>query len=311
MIGRASPPARDHTSARGAVLAAALLFSTGGAAIKATALDGWTVAGLRSGIAVVAFLALLPAARRAWSLRTLAVGLAYGVTLVSFVLANKLTTSANVIFLQSTGPLYIVILAPWLLGERIRRADVWFMSTLAVGLALFFVTTTPAQASAPQPLLGNVIAAASGFTWALTVIGLRWLARAHESGHAALGATTLGNLMVFAVCAGRGLDVSALQSTDVFVVVYLGVFQLGLSYVLLTSAIRHVPAVEASLLLLVEPAFNPVWAWLVHGERPGAWALAGGAIILSATAAKALLDARAARRLIPSGRVESPGTPRR
>lgn len=311
MTHRPSAHATDHVSPRVAVLGAALLFSTGGAAIKATTLDGWTVAGLRSGIAVVAFLVLLPRARRAWNLRTAAVGLAYGATLISFVLATKLTTSANAIFLQSTGPLYIVILAPWLLGERIRRADIWFLSTLAFGLSVFFVTATPAQASAPQPLLGNLIAAGSGLGWALTVIGLRWLARESESGHAALSATTLGNLMVVAVCAMRGLEVGTMQPIDYVVVAYLGVFQLGLAYVLLTTAIRHVPAVEASLLLLVEPALNPLWAWLVHQERPGPWPLVGGAVILSATAAKALLDARATRRLIPSGRSEATGSPGR
>jgi drug/metabolite transporter, DME family len=82
-------------------------------------------------------------------------------------------------------------------------------------------------------------------------------------------------------------------AADWLVIVYLGVFQIGLAYVFMTSAIRHVPALEAATLLLVEPALNPIWAWLAHGERPSAWAIAGGALILGATLVKTWWDARA------------------
>lgn len=69
-------------------------------------------------------------------------------------------------------------------------------------------------------------------------------------------------------------------------------FQIALAYVLVTSAISHIPALEASVILLIEPALNPVWAWLVHGEVPGVWAMAGGAIILVATTAKSWTERR-------------------
>lgn len=276
--------------ARLSILGAALLFSTGGAAVKATALDGWQVAGWRSGIASVAFLLLFPAARRRWTVRTVLVGIVYGATLVSYVLANKQTTAASAIFLQSTGPLYITLLAPWLLREPIRRQDVGFMVVLGAALSVFFVTTTPVQASAPDPALGNLLGAISGVGWALTVTGLRWLGRGPDGAEAALSATTAGNVLVFLCCAPLAFRIGPAGPTDYLVVAYLGLFQLGLAYVLLTSAIRHVPALQASLLLLVEPALNPVWSWLVHGEQPGRWAIIAGSIILTTTAAKAYLD---------------------
>ena len=103
-------------------------------------------------------------------------GLAYAATLISFVTANKLTTSANAIFLQSTAPLYIVLLAPWLLRERVARRDLLFMAAIGAGLAMFFVGETAAVASAPNPSAGNAVAALSGVFWALTMMGLRWLA---------------------------------------------------------------------------------------------------------------------------------------
>ena len=74
--------------------------------------------------------------------------------------------------------------------------------------------------------------------------------------------------------------------------VYLGVFQIGLAYVCLSGAIRRLPALEISLLLLIEPVLNPVWTWAVRGESPGGWTLSGGAVIVGATAAKVFMDAR-------------------
>jgi drug/metabolite transporter, DME family len=116
------------------LVAAALLFSTGGAAIKAIPFTSWQVAALRSGIAAATLALFAPAARRRWSWRTPVVGLAYASTLILFVLANKLTTSANAIFLQSTAPLYLLILSPLLLQERIAREDLLVMLLVGGGL---------------------------------------------------------------------------------------------------------------------------------------------------------------------------------
>ena len=108
------------------LLAAAVLFSTGGAAIKATSLTGWQIASFRAGVAAAVLLALIPGSRTGWSWRAALVGIAYASMLVLFVLATKLTTAADAIFLQSTAPLYLLLLSPWLLHERIQRADVFF-----------------------------------------------------------------------------------------------------------------------------------------------------------------------------------------
>src|SRR5688500_15647594 len=111
----------DRTMARLQVLAAALLFSTGGAAVKATTLTAWQVAGFRSGIAALAVFLLVPAARRGWTWHVVPVGVAYAATLVLFVTANKLTTAANAIFLQASAPLYMLAFGPLLLREPVRQ----------------------------------------------------------------------------------------------------------------------------------------------------------------------------------------------
>ena len=164
--------------ARLMVLAAAVLFSTGGAAIKATSLSGWQVASFRSGFAALALLAFLPRSRRLPTSPMWLVGVVYAATLVLFVTATKLTTSANAIFLQDTSPLYVLLLSPFVLGERVRRADVLFMLALAAGLLAFFLGHHQPLDTAPNPFLGDLVAAASGVTWAATIIGLRWLGHA-------------------------------------------------------------------------------------------------------------------------------------
>ncbi len=264
------------------LLAAAALFSTGGAAIKATSLSGWQVACFRSAVAAAAIFLLLAPARRNWSWRAPAVGCAYASTLVLYVLANKLTTAANAIFLQDTAPLYLLLVGPWLLQEPIRRRDLALMLALAAGAALVFAGQQAPQRTAPDPLRGNVVALASGVGWALTLAGLRWLG-GKDTG---LTAVVAGNLFAFLACLPQALPVEAASGRDWLIVAYLGIFQIGLAYVFLTRGMRGVPAFEASLLLLAEPALNPLWSWWCNGERPANLALAGGALILAATAAR-------------------------
>jgi DME family drug/metabolite transporter len=289
---------RDTTTHRLQLLGAALLFSTGGAAIKATTLTSWQVAGFRSAIAAAAVFLLVPAARRGWTWHVLPVGVAYASTLVLFVTANKLTTSANAIFLQSTAPLYMLIFGPLLLREAVSRRDLAFMAPVALGLGLFFVGSEAPSGTARDPALGNVLAAASGVAWALTLVGLRWLGNRRGGEGSALPTVVAGNLIAFLACLPAALPVVGAGPADWAAVGYLGVFQIGAAYLLLTAGIRHVPALEASVLLMLEPALNPVWAWLVHGERPGSWSIAGGVLILGATLLRTASDARATAKAV-------------
>jgi drug/metabolite transporter (DMT)-like permease len=159
------------------ILGAALLFSTGGAAVKASSLTNWQLACFRSGVAALVLLLFMPSWRGFWHPRCLLVGVAYGATMILYVTGNKLTTAANVIFLQATAPVYLLFLGPRLLGERVERRDLFFTAALAIGMALFFVGSEAPQTTAPAPLAGNVVGALAGLSWALTILGLRWLGR--------------------------------------------------------------------------------------------------------------------------------------
>lgn len=280
---------RSATWARAELLAAAALFSSGGAIIKSIGPGGLPVVLGRSALAAIALLLLVPASRRGWNRSILPVSAAYAVTMLLFVVSNKLTTAASTVFLQSTAPIYVLLLSPWLLQERISRRDVAFMIALAVGLAFFFARAESPMETAPRPVLGNFLAVLSGVTWAGLVMGLRHLARrSPDSGGGAPAAVVTGNLLACFVClpwAGPLLEASA---RDWALLAYLGVFQIGAAYFLLMRGVARVHALESSLLLLLEPVLSPVWAWSVHGETVSWGTLAGGAIILAASIAHIL-----------------------
>ena len=279
-------------SPRSKIIAAAVLFSTGGAAIKFCSFGAWQLAAFRATIAMITILVVLPEARRGWTWRTVVVGIAYAATTLLYVQANKHTTAASAIFLQATSPLFILALAPLLLHEHATRRDLWQMAIMGVGFGVFFLGMDQPSATAPNPALGNVLAAICAVTWGFTVIGYRWLA---GRGSSVAAAAVSGNLTAALIAFGMAQPLVAGRPVDWGVILFLGVCQLGIPYLFLARAVPRVRAIEVSLFLLIEPVLNPIWAWLVHGETPGLATLAGGGVILGATVVRGLLDARMAR----------------
>ena len=262
------------------LLAAAALWSTAGAGMKLCGLSALQIAGARSLIAGLFLLAVVREARRRPTPRMALAAAAYAGTVILFVLANKLTTAANAIFIQDTAPLWVLFFSAWLLHERPGRGELLAIPVYGAGLGLFFLD----ELSAGQ-LTGNLVALASGFTFALLIVGMR-LAR--EDGKAALA---LGNLVAAALALPFWGYGPAPRAVDLAIVAYLGVFQLGLAYVCFGRGIEHVPALETSLLVLLEPVLNPIWTFLLAGERPGPWALVGGAVVVAATVWRTLAAA--------------------
>jgi drug/metabolite transporter (DMT)-like permease len=284
------------------VLAAAVLFSTGGAGIKAAAFTGVQVSALRSGIAALVLLVLLKALSRrsagekaerlVLSPAMLATGVVYAATLTLFVLSTKLTTAANAIFLQATAPLYLLLLGPLVLHERFRGRDVGFLAGVAAGLVLCVIGQPVPTMTAPDPVTGNTLAVVCSITLALTLLGLRYVQRGRAQTSAGLTAVTLGNLFACLAALPFAWPLPSASAGEWATIAYLGICQIGVAYIFLTSAIRVLPALEVSLLLLIEPVLNPIWTWMIRGEHPGAFTIAGGVIIIAATAIKSVYDAR-------------------
>lgn len=254
------------------VLLAAVLWSTSGAAIKLCHLSGPQIASARSAVAALAILVLVPASRRWPSRKAWWVGAAYAATVGLYALANKLTTAANAIFLQDTAPLWVMLVSLVWLKQRPSRAELVAAPVFGLGLALLFV-----EDLAPGQALGNGLALAAGVAFALTIVGL------HREPGESTSMLVAGNVIAALVFAPFGLDGPVPTALDVGLVTFLGVVQLALAYLAFARGIRELPAVEASLLALLEPVLNPIWTWALANEQPSRWTIAGGALILGAS----------------------------
>ncbi len=264
-----------------AVAGAAILWSTGGLFIKVAPMPALAVACGRSLIAGVFYLVVLRPNLRAARWGTTA---AYAACIVTFVSATKLTTAANAIFLQYTGPAYVLVLSPLLLDEPFRPVDAACVALSLAGMSLFFVGKVETG-----QFLGNLLAVASGVFFALAIVLLRRDAKAGRGD--AVPSVTLGNLLAAAVALPWALQAAPamFSARGGAVLLYLGVVQLGLAYLLFVRGVRRVPAAEASLISMLEPVLNPVWVLIGFGERPGPWAIAGGAIVVLAVLVRTLL----------------------
>lgn len=267
------------------VFAAAFLWSTGGLFIKWNSLSGLELSCLRAFFALITVALITRSQGFGLNRLTAAAALLYAVLVILFVLATKVTTAANAIFLQYTAPVYLLILEPLVYKEKFRSRDLVTVLVCLGGMTLFFVGQLR-----PQDIAGNVMALASGFFFALYFLLLR-----HP--HARLvnraSSVVYGNLLVVLVAAPWGFAaLRYMDRQDWFSVLYLGVVQLGISYVLFTVGMeRGVRSLDAGIICYIEPVLNPVWVFLVLGERPSRWALLGGAIITLAVIIHTLLDA--------------------
>lgn len=274
------------------VLAAAIIWSTGGLFIKWTTLSGLELSFGRSLLAAITV--ALFTRREGFGLNriTLIASVLYAALLLLFVLATKETTAANAIFLQYTAPLYVLVLEPIFYREKFRQRDLMTVIFCVIGMSLFFVGKLR-----PQDVTGNLLALASGICFAAYFLLLR-----HKSARAVNRASSViyGNLLVVLVAASAGLQaLSGIALHDALSVVYLGVVQIGVAYTLFTLGMsRGIRSLDAGIVGYIEPVLNPVWVFLVIGERPSKWALIGGAIIVGAVIVHTTLKAKEGRKAI-------------
>ena len=272
------------------VLAAALLWSTGGLFIKAT--PGLSAYELSFGRSLLAALTVAYFTRREGfrvNRVTVVAAVLYAALLLLFVMATKLTTAANAIFLQYTAPVYVLIFEPLVFKEKYRRSDFLVVAACVAGIALFFVDRLD-----PEQTLGNVLALLSGLCFAAFMLLIR-LPRAGRVNRAS--SIIYGNLLLAGLCAPAFLrGAHKLTAADLGVIVFLGVVQIGIAYTLFTRGVeRGVRSLDASLVGYVEPLSNPLWVYLFLGERPSGWAITGGSIIVAAVLAHTVASARRAR----------------
>lgn len=270
------------------LLACALLWSLGGVLIKSIDWQPMAIAAGRSFVAIPVMLVLVRRPQFTFSIAQIGGAIGYALTVALFVFATRMTTAANAIFLQYTAPLYVALISRWYLNERALAID-WLVIALAlVGVALFFFDKLSASG-----FWGNIIALGSGGAFASVALFLR-----KEKAGSPVSSIILGNVLV-AVAGLPFIFGASFTPPNVTRLLLLGVVQLGLPYVLYATAIKHVTALEATIIPLLEPVLNPLWVMLALHERPGAWAMFGGMLVLIAVLTRSLIMVRRRRAVIP------------
>ena len=268
------------------VVVAALLWSTGGLFIKLVSLNSLQLSFLRSLFAGLVILIMFRKEALKFNKWSLLTGLCYAGVLIFFVVATKLTTAANAIFLQYTAPIYVLILEPILLKTKFERINLVTIIFTFLGMALFFVGKLSAG-----DLQGNGFALISGICLTFMFLGMR------KSGEEYKFSTIFyGNLFVVIAVSFSLIGLESFPLNDLLMVGYLGIFQIGIAYVIFSYGINRVEAIEASLLAMIEPVLNPVWVFIGYGEEPSFWAIVGGAVIIAAIAFRTIMVEKRRRR---------------
>lgn len=267
------------------IMFTAILWSFAGLLIKFIPWDAMTIVGMRSAIATLVMMIYMRRVHITFSRPVILGALSMSATTILFVFANKLTTAANAIVLQYTAPIFVVLISIIFFKKRARALDI--ISTLVVfaGMGLFFFDHLKADA-----MLGNILACVSGITFAgVFLMNKAPGAKPEES-------VLLGHLINTAA----GLPFAATHITFEpaawGAIALLGIFQLGLAYVLFTIGIKRTPPITASLIATLEPLLNPIWVLLNTGEAPGIWALIGGVIVIVTVVIYNIGDTRQSRR---------------
>ena len=276
-----------------ALIICSVLWSTGGIFLKNIQLNGIAIAGIRSMISG-SFMLLVTRQRLHFSIRdekgrldkesTIVYWLAaisYAVTMISFVAANKLTTSANAILLQYTCPIYIILLAPFLTGEKNRTSDYVTVVGVMLGIILFF-----ADGLESGNQFGNILAAFSGISYALATIFMR-RCRGNSG-----GAMALSHLITAVVCLPFVIQSGVPSLKSSFFLLLVGIVSIGIPSILYTVGIRNVRALTVSFITMLEPLLNPVWVIIFAGEVPSVKTILGGLLILGFIMIRSIIQNR-------------------
>lgn len=270
----------NHNWALIATLGAAILWSIGGLFIKILPQGALTILCYRSFYAALIFLFIFK--KKLWHINKLSWISAgfYAALLILFVNATKLTTAANAIFLQYTAPAIVLLLEPYLVKTKLTKINIITVMITFVGMLLFFVE----QFSAPKSSLGISLAILSGFMLAGLLISQKLNRSEYQP-----GAVFLGNILVCVVTLPWFFNAPWPSVQENNYLMIMGFGQIGLGYTLFVYGQKYLPALESSLVAMLEPVLNPIWVFIGYGEFPGYWAILGGTLIILTLVARGII----------------------
>jgi len=257
-----------------------VLWSTGGLLIKLIPWSPISIAGIRSGLsAVIIYLYRKPRSngfgRNIW-----AGAFCYSVMVICFVFANKITASGNVILIQYAAPIYVALFGFSFLGEKATKIDWITIAIIIFGLSCFFYEDLSLKQK-----WGNVLAIFSGLGFA----GLTLFMRKEKNANP-IDCVLLGNLITFAICFPFYNEGITMEVTPWLAIIFLGFVQLGLAYILFSTAIKHVNALDAIIYPVIEPLMNPILTFMFLGELMSETAFIGGFLVITGVIGRGFLQ---------------------
>lgn len=264
------------------LLVTAVLWSLGGVLIKTVGMPGAAVAGLRSLVCAVVLLPFVLPVIKVPNRLEFATAVLYAATLFTFVIANKHTSAANAIVLQYSAPVYVALFSRVFLNEHVSKLNWLLISVAIAGISLFFLDQLSADG-----LYGNFVALLSGLSYALMILLLRKLKDAEP-----VLPVWYGNIIVFLFSMPASLTIPG--ASDALGILVLGALQIAAPYLIFSRVIKQVPAIDAVLILALEPILNPLWVFLVMEEIPGVFSLIGAALVIGSILLKGLMANRKA-----------------
>lgn len=255
-----------------ATVIAALIWSTAGLLIKLLPQDAFTIITYRALYTMLVFYLLFRKEVFRFNRQMWINSLFYAGLVITFITSTKLTTAANSIFLQYTGAAYILLLEPLLFKLPLRRINIWTTIFCLAGMILFFLDGLSVEGG-----WGIVLAALSGFMFAGLFLGQRSNAPEYH-----VSAVFFGNIWLVLIGMPSFLASAPPTLDEHLMLAFLGIIQMGIGFALFTYGLQRITAIEASLIGMLEPLFNPIWVMIGYGEVPSVLSWVGGGIIITA-----------------------------
>jgi len=259
---------------------AALMWSSGGLFIKVLNLDAYQISFYRSLIAVLTILIITLLQKKSlkfeFDIISILCSVSYAFILILFVIATKLTTAANAIFLQFTAPIYLLVLEPMFLKTKFEKRNLIALIFCFIGMTLFFFGKLDLS-----NIKGNLFAIGSGICFALFSLFLKWKKQIHKNDNTIIYIVA-GNFLVCLFCLPIIFDKLLIESNQLIILIFMGVFQIGISYIIFNEGIKYISATESMIIAMLEAVLNPVWVFIGVGEVPSPYSITGSIIILSA-----------------------------
>ena len=274
---------KEHQTGIVAIVLAAILWSSGGLFVKLITLTPMQISFFRCSIAAITFAVMLRKKILLYNPLTFLNSFFYAGVLIFYVIAMKTTTAANAIFLQSTAPIYVLIFEPLFNNTKYQKSNIVTIIICFLGMILFFLgDLTPGQ------LEGNIFGLMSGILFAAFFLGMKRNDKRYQQ-----SSIFWGNILVSVICLPFIFSIEQLNFSQIWMVSFLGVFQIAIAYAFFSYGLKKVMAVEASIIAMIEPVLTPVWVFIGFGEVPATTAIIGGIIILTAISIRTLQMGRA------------------